>query len=87
MLKYAVPYRLPRFATRSQKTAALLAGFLGPGSKVDLWTAERCLYTNERKSGLFLLLLAGASLWKSQEILSSLIMHWNVDLRELPVSE
>jgi len=33
------------------------------------------------------LLLAGASLWKSQEILSALIMHWNVALRELPVSE
>ena len=87
VLKYAAPYRPPGFATRSQKTAAPLEGFLGPGSKVDLWTAERCLYTNERKSGSFLLLLAGASLWKSQEIISALIMHWNVALRELPVSE
>ena len=87
VLKYAAPYRSPGFATRSQKTAAPLEGFLGPGSKVDFWTAERCLYTNERKSGSFLLLLAGASLWKSQEILSALIMHWNVVLRELPVSE
>ena len=31
-------------------------------------------------TGSFLLLLAGASLWKSQEILSALIMHWNVAL-------
>ena len=87
MLKYAAPYRPPRFVTRSQKTAATLEGFLGPGSKVDLRTAERCLYTDEQKSGSFLLLLAGASLWKSQEMLSTLIMHWNVVLRELPVSE
>ena len=87
VLKYAAPYHPPGFTTRSQKTAAPLEGFLVPGFKVDLWTAERCLYTNERKSGSFLLLLAGASLWKSQEILSALIMHWNVALRELPVSE
>ena len=53
--------------------------FSQPGIyKVDMWTAERCLYTNERKPGSFLLLLAGASLWKSQETFSALIMHWNV---------
>ena len=81
VLKYAAPYRLPRFAMRSQKTAAQLESFLSLGSKVDMWTAERCLYT-ERKPSLFLLLLAGASLWKSQETFSVLIMHWNVALSE-----
>ena len=87
VLKYAAPYRPPRFAMRSWKTAAQLEGFLSPGSKVDMWTAERCLYTNECKPGSFLLLLAGASLWKSLESFSVLIMHWNVAQRELPVSE
>ena len=85
--KYAAPYRPQRFAMRSQKTAAQLEGFLSPGSKVDIWTAEGCLYTNERKPGSFLLFLAAASLWKSQETFSALIMHWNVAQRELPVSE
>ena len=80
VLKYAAPYRPPRFAMRSRKTAAQLEGFLSPGSKVDMWTAERCLYTNERKPGSF---LAAASLWKSQETFSALIMHWNVAQREL----
>ena len=80
----AAPYRRPRLAMRSRKTAAQLEGFLSPGSKVDMWTAERSLYTNERKSGSF---LAGASLWKSQETFSALIMRWNVAQRELPVSE
>ena len=54
---------------------------------VDMWTAEGCLYTNECKPGSFLLFLAAASLWKSQETFSALIMHWNVAQRELPVSE
>ena len=87
VLKYAAPYRPQRFAMRSRKTAAQLEGFLSPGSKVDMWTAEGCLYTNERKPGSFLLFLAAASLWKSQETFSALIMHWNVAQRELPVSE
>ena len=85
--KCAAPYRSQRFARRSRKTAAQLEGFLSPGSKVDMWTAEGCLYTNERKPGSFLLFLAAASLWKSQETFSGLIMHWNVAQRELPVSE
>ena len=38
-------------------------------------------------AGSFLLFLAGARLWKSQETFSALIMHWNVAQRELPVSE
>ena len=58
VLKYAAPYRPPRFAMRSRKTAAQLEGFLSPGSKVDMWTAEGCLYTNECKPGSFLLFLA-----------------------------
>jgi len=36
VLKYAAPYCPPGFATRSQKMAASLEGFLVPGSKVDL---------------------------------------------------
>ena len=36
------------------KNARNAGCILKPGLKVDLWTAERCLYANKRKSGSFL---------------------------------
>ena len=54
------------YACSWHKAQCRKLAFLSPGSEVGTWTAEWCLYTKERKqSGSFLLLLAGASLWKS----------------------